>query len=358
MTVRTTTPPRPRSESSAAHLTATLCGALRVSSETASIEAAQLGGSKARQILIALLLRPGQPVSKNHLIQLLWDGAPPTGAVSTLETYVSVLRKRLDTLAPGRPAITTVPGGYLVDPRAVDVDIHRSRVLLEEAAAPALPRDAAVTAFAAGLAAARGALLPDEGAAAWLEQERVAHEDHMTRALAAAASAALDAGQLERAERWARNALERDQFDESAWRVLLESLERRGLHADGVRAYDRCRRLFEAELGCAPGPKIRATFGRLLTGTREVGDEGVGALVDAVVRLHVEVSAHAAAQSAARSDAMAAAGPNGQRSDGDVNRGSGFALSKLGAIEDACHLLEDLLNTVRVKASFGSAISA
>ena len=353
MTVCTTTPPRLGRESSTAHLTATLCGALRVSSATASIGAAQLGGSKARQILIALLLRPGQPVSKNHLIQILWDGAPPTGAVRTLETYVSALRKRLDTLAPGRVAITTVPGGYLVDPRAVDVDVHRSRVLLEEAAAPALPRDAALTAFAAGLAAARGALLPDEGAAVWLEQERVAHEDRMTRALAAAASAALAAGQHERAERWARDALERDQFDESAWRVLLESLELRGLHADGVRAYDRCRRLFETELGCAPGPNIRATFGRLLTGTREVGDEGVGALVDAVVRLH-EVTAQAAALALA-----AAARPDGERAGTlPADRGGGIALSRLGAIEDACHLLENLLTTVRVRASFGTAISA
>jgi len=313
-------------------LSATLCGSLNISAGGVSLGARQLGGAKPRHILVALLLQPGQPVAKRHLITLLWGQDAPPGAAATLETYVSVLRKKLDGLNPGRHGvIKTVPGGYVLDASLVQVDTDRFQTLAAEARAPGLPAPSAVAGFCAALASVGGVLLPEEKALAWIDEERAAHEDRVTRALADGASAALVADELELAERWARLVLKRNEFDESAWRVLLESLERRGQHADGVRAYDTCRRLFAEELGCAPGPGIRATFTRLLAGTNETTGDGVAPLVEAVVRLHHEVSS--------------------TMTDGE-SLGSA-TLSGLGAIEEACRLLDQLLTSVRIQAAAG-----
>jgi hypothetical protein len=62
-------------------------------------------------------------------------------------------------------------------------------------------------------------------------------------------------------------------------------LERRGEHTDAVREYETCRTVFAAELGCDPGPRLRAVFRRLLAATSEQ-DDRLRDLVAAVVRLH------------------------------------------------------------------------
>jgi len=63
-------------------------------------------------------------------------------------------------------------------------------------------------------------------------------------------------------------------------------MEAGGHHADGLQAYDQCRRLFAAELGCAPGPGLQKLYARLLQGANEDNDE-LSQLLDAVVRLHM-----------------------------------------------------------------------
>jgi DNA-binding SARP family transcriptional activator len=62
-------------------------------------------------------------------------------------------------------------------------------------------------------------------------------------------------------------------------------MEAKGQHADGLHAYDQCRSIFAAELGCAPGPGLQAQYVRLLRGANE-DDEELSLLLDAVVRLH------------------------------------------------------------------------
>jgi hypothetical protein len=92
------------------------------------------------------------------------------------------------------------------------------------------------------------------------------------------------------AAHWAEAALECDPLDESAWLALLRSHEASGQHADGVRAYERCRRLYAAELGCAPGAGLQEAYVRLLRGAHE--DDGeLSLLFDAVVRLHAAIRA-------------------------------------------------------------------
>jgi DNA-binding SARP family transcriptional activator len=66
-----------------------------------------LDAAKPRALLAILLLRAGEPVSRDRLIEDLWDGRPPATAAKVLQTYVSQLRKAL-----GNQVIVTRPAGY------------------------------------------------------------------------------------------------------------------------------------------------------------------------------------------------------------------------------------------------------
>ena len=72
-----------------------------------------LGGSKQRALLALLLLHANRVVSRDRLIDELWDGSPPDTASTALQVHVSQLRKAL-----GRDAIVTQAPGYLVTRRA------------------------------------------------------------------------------------------------------------------------------------------------------------------------------------------------------------------------------------------------
>ncbi|GAA2156866.1 hypothetical protein GCM10009826_19410 [Humibacillus xanthopallidus] len=314
----------------------TLCRSLSVSVGGTTVGPRQLGGAKPRQILVALLLHPEQAVCKASLVRLLWGGSPPAGALSTLEGYVSLLRKRLEGLAPGlENAVRTVPGGYLADLAFLDVDVHRFRRL--GLTARSAVAEEAVLAYAGAIDALTGALLPEEDVD-WIEQAREELDGELLQVLTDAAAVALEVGDLGRAHRWARAAISMDPYDEPAWRVVLECCERRGLYADGLRAYDECRRLLAGELGCTPGPGVREAFGRLLERAKQVDDDPLAALMDAVVRLHLAVSSPA-------EPTTEPTGPGVDRADA-------------GDVEEDWRLLERFLSMARRHTEHPSRLSA
>ena len=75
--------------------------------------ALDLGGAKQRAVLAVLALHANRVVAQEHLVDALWDGAPPETARKALQVYVSQLRKLL-----GRERLETKPPGYLLRRRA------------------------------------------------------------------------------------------------------------------------------------------------------------------------------------------------------------------------------------------------
>ena len=65
-----------------------------------------LAGARQQSVLAALLLRAGQTVSVERLVDQLWE-EPPVTAARTVQAYVSRLRKELR-----EGAIESRPGGY------------------------------------------------------------------------------------------------------------------------------------------------------------------------------------------------------------------------------------------------------
>ncbi len=61
-----------------------------------------LGGTKQRSLPAMLLLHANEAVSRERLIDALWEGQPPGTAATALQVYVSQLRKVLDPGAYSR----------------------------------------------------------------------------------------------------------------------------------------------------------------------------------------------------------------------------------------------------------------
>ncbi|MEU9110146.1 Regulatory protein AfsR (plasmid) [Streptomyces xanthophaeus] len=89
---------------------------------------------KPRQILALLALYPGRVVPVPTLLEEIWGTELPQSGLTTLQTYIHQLRRRLGTAmgpdAPGsaKDVLVTRYGGYLlqIPPEAVDVHTYES----------------------------------------------------------------------------------------------------------------------------------------------------------------------------------------------------------------------------------------
>jgi DNA-binding SARP family transcriptional activator len=77
----------------------------------------QLGSRKQRALLALLLLRAGEVVPRDRLIEELWHGEPPPAADATLRSYLSRLRSVL-----GAARIRTRSPGHLLVAAPAEVD--------------------------------------------------------------------------------------------------------------------------------------------------------------------------------------------------------------------------------------------
>jgi DNA-binding SARP family transcriptional activator len=242
-----------------------MIGHLRISRGDTALTASSLGGPKPRQILEILLLRLGTAVSKDQLVELLWGGKAPGEALGTLESYVSVLRRHLQPGHAKTGPLRTANAGYMLERDLVDLDLDRFDALLRgaELAEPA----AAYPQLVEALELATEPLLGDELTPEWAAEARDRHVARVAQARVLAAEAAAALSSPDDAVRWAQQAVDMEPLNERAWSALVAGLEQAGRYAEGIRSYDRCRRLLDREMGCTPGPALRAAHARLLKAT-------------------------------------------------------------------------------------------
>lgn len=81
--------------------------------------------AKPRQVLALLALRAGEVVSVRTLLEEIWGENPPRSALTTLQTYILQLRRRIGrALSPGSAKVILVTryNSYLFPSDAVSVD--------------------------------------------------------------------------------------------------------------------------------------------------------------------------------------------------------------------------------------------
>nr|WP_277608054.1 BTAD domain-containing putative transcriptional regulator [Streptomyces boncukensis] len=230
-------------------------------------------GPQQRALLAALTLARGRPISRDRLIELIWEGATPEGAVATLRTHVLHLRRVLE---PQRRAqlgyrILVSVGGqrdtsYALQLGDDQVDAQRFLRLTEEARYAAGNDDArtAVRLLDRALALWYGPALEevrDRGFALAevnrLEEMRlVAREDRVEALLALGGH---DEVMGELATLVAEHPLR-----ERLRAQLMLALYRAGRQADALAAYRDIYRLLDEELGVAPGRPLAELHQRVL----------------------------------------------------------------------------------------------
>jgi DNA-binding SARP family transcriptional activator len=231
-----------------------ILGPLEVSDETGPL---LLGGQKQRAVLALLLLEPGRVVSVDRLIDALWGERPPRTANTSLQNFISQLRKTL-----GADVLETKAPGYRLRIRPGELDVDRFRVEVETAHG-ADPRTRAEK-LRRALALWRGPALADLAYEAFaqphithLEELRLAAlEERVEADLALGAHAEL-IGELE--------AL----VDEFPMRERLRgqymlALYRAGRQAEALEVYADGRRLLVDQLGIEPSRELQQLHGAIL----------------------------------------------------------------------------------------------
>ena len=229
-------------------------GPLEVRLEGRRLGGRDFDGVKPKQLLELLLLERGRLVPKDRAADLLWGERPPRRAAVTIETYVSLLRRRLDSGSDlGRRLILTEPGGYRLAADALEVDLDSYEALLRQAAvaAPADRRTALETAVEMG----RLDLLGDEPYAPWVIPTREQYRERQVQALVDLAECCLDLGDHGAALAAAEAALALEPTRERAFRTAMRAHHGRGDRAAALLVYERCRRTLREELGVIPSPQ-------------------------------------------------------------------------------------------------------
>jgi DNA-binding SARP family transcriptional activator/tetratricopeptide (TPR) repeat protein len=194
---------------------------------------------KRRVLLAALLLRPGQVVGVDELVELVG------GSRGALQTAVGRLREDL-----GRPELVqTRPGGYLLDVRPDEVDLHRFDRLE--------PREA--------LALWRGRPFADIGSDA-LERDHVpALTEKYLAALEARIEQDLRDGRHEQLVPELRSLTRQHPARERMWAQLIVALHRCDRQTEALQAYDDIRARLADELGLDPGKDLQQAHQQVLT---------------------------------------------------------------------------------------------
>jgi DNA-binding SARP family transcriptional activator len=222
-----------------------------------------LAGTKPRKLLARLLVDANSVVSVDALTDALWTSgeAPPVNGASTIQVYVSNLRRAL-----GPPVIRTVAPGYALDLDGHTCDAHQLAELV--AASRSLRTeghlDGAIAAARSAISLPRGEPYADFAYEDWAQaavreiNETVlsAHEELHAALLAAD----LDDEAIPRLEGFGAQ----HPYRERTRGQLMLALYRTGRQADALRTYAEGREAMVDALGVEPGSELQQLATRIL----------------------------------------------------------------------------------------------
>ena len=231
-----------------------ILGPLEVTAEGVPVA---ISGRNQRSLLTLLLLRAGETVSAERLVNEMWGEQPPKTAGTSLQNAVSQLRKLL-----GPDVLLTKAPGYVLAIRPEQLDLGRFEQLLREGRTAHGPERARLLGEA--LALWRGPPLADSeletfalGEAQRLEELRlVATEEWLDAQL-----------ELERHREVVGDveALVRaNPLRERLRGQLMLALYRSGRQADALKTYHEGRRILVDELAIEPGRALQQLYAQIL----------------------------------------------------------------------------------------------
>ncbi|WP_204016615.1 BTAD domain-containing putative transcriptional regulator [Sphaerimonospora thailandensis] len=221
-------------------------------------ETLDLGGLRQQAVLARLLVAGGRAVPIGILIDELWPGEPPAQALSTIQGYVSRLRRVLEPhRAPRQEAgvLVSAPPGYALRARPEDVDCwwFENLVKVDHGGDPAETLDRMESA----LALWRGPALAEFQDLPWAQAEAHRLDELRLLAVERRADAAVRLGRTDSLIPDLEAHASAHPLREEAWRLLALALYRAGRRGDALGALHRAREVVREELGLDPGPALQ-----------------------------------------------------------------------------------------------------
>jgi DNA-binding SARP family transcriptional activator len=210
---------------------------------------------RVRQMLRLLALHAGSPVHRDLLLEALWPATDPGAASRCLHVAVSSLRQLLPANGDGgRPLVARDGEAYRLDlPDGASVDlIEFDRAFADGRIARAgRDIDRSIGAYERVVDLHCGELLPEDGPAEWVVQERSRRCGEACTAAEAIAEMAMEQHDFEAAAAACERGLRIDRYRDKLWRLRVASCEQAGELAAALRARSDYQRLI-AELTSPP----------------------------------------------------------------------------------------------------------
>ncbi|HEY5836839.1 AfsR/SARP family transcriptional regulator, partial [Streptomyces sp.] len=233
---------------------------------------------RERSLLALLALNAGYLVTRDRIVDLLWED-PPDSARAQVYNLVSDLRRRMrgtvtaDGEAPPDHVLASADSGYLLRPGAHTSDVRdfREAAALGRRAAAAGDHDSAAARFTTALGHWRGTALtgcPEpfaDAARQVLEEERL-------RAAEALLDARLALGQHQQVLTEVGSWLAGHPHREDLYRRQMLAYAAQGRRADALAAYHRAYRRLRDDLGIVPGPQLHDLYQEILSAPTPASD--------------------------------------------------------------------------------------
>ncbi|NEC05880.1 AfsR/SARP family transcriptional regulator, partial [Streptomyces sp. SID7909] len=230
--------------------------------------------AKIRVVLAALLVRANEIVSVDTLIDELWGEEPPRTATTTLQVYVSQLRKLLDEADAeyGRDALVTRAPGYelRLDPAQLDLTVFQELYERGQERMERREYEAAARLQRQALALWRGPLLSDTPHGPLLDGTAVRMTEVRTAALEQRIRADLHLGRQQALIGELQSVVAEFPLREEFFAHLMVALYRSGRQADALQVFARLRRGLVEELGIDPGLELQTLHRQILAGDPEL----------------------------------------------------------------------------------------
>lgn len=242
-------------------------GSFRVSIGGREIDPSRFGGVKPLLLLKALVLKGGQDIPKEILIDTLWPGAAASAGEKNFKINLHRLRKALEPTPIkdfGYLYISQKSGRVSLDPELVRTD---TQVFMEWYTI-GLKSDAqgktsnALDAFSNAAAHYKGAYFGDDLYLEWVGHHREFYRHKCLEILGKKAGLHRDLDQWQEAVDTWQAALSLDSCHEAAFQNLMILYGEAGLKGDLLRLFDQCRFVLQKELDAEPGESTLEIFNR------------------------------------------------------------------------------------------------
>ncbi|WP_354383470.1 BTAD domain-containing putative transcriptional regulator [Streptomyces sp. PvR034] len=231
----------------------------------------EVGGARVRMLLARLALEEGRTVPVDVLVGGLWGEEPPADAANALQALVSRLRRPLR----GSAAVESASGGYRLELRAEDLDVHRFEELTARGrrALAAGRAEEAAPLFATALGLWRGPALADVRGAPYAGPVATRLDDLRSAAVEDRCDAELRLGRHGEVLADLEAAAAERPLSERVAGLRMRALVAAGRQSDALAVYEALRARLGDELGVDPSAELREIHLSLLRGELETPAE-------------------------------------------------------------------------------------